>query len=177
MGFARAYMRPVKWGPVRDGFRLCDLGSSFVTGWWRGQAPQPRSGAPKAQGLRAPATRDSFEKIACRLVRHSCVCLSCRFQLIQGEPCWMHAALAAPTYIRSGFEPVPRSLMQHCEGVQGSKGNGTILNRGIFQPCSVPGHTFALDLTNSSSCYSSFHVLPAHQALRTAPCGITPVSR
>jgi len=62
-------MRPVKWGPVRDILGLCDLGSSLVTGWWRGQAPQPRSGAPKAQGLRAPPTRDTLEKIAFRFVR------------------------------------------------------------------------------------------------------------
>jgi hypothetical protein len=30
-----------------------DLDSSWLRIWARGQAPQPRSGAPKAQGLRA----------------------------------------------------------------------------------------------------------------------------
>src|SRR5208282_3154561 len=43
---------------------------------------------------------------------------------------------------------VPHATLR---GVQGSKGNGTILNRGILQPSALPGHTFALDLTNSSS--------------------------
>ena len=46
----------------------------------------------------------------------------------------MRAAHAAPTYIRSGLDPVPRSLMRRREG-KGSKGMGPILNRGVSQPC------------------------------------------
>jgi hypothetical protein len=48
----------------------------------------------------------------------------------------MRAALAAPTYIRPG---TTRSKVPHarCEGA-GSKGDGTILYRGVFQPCRNP---------------------------------------
>ena len=48
----------------------------------------------------------------------------------------MRAALAAPTYIRTG---TTRAMVPHarCEGV-GSKGDGTILYRGVFQPCRDP---------------------------------------
>ena len=48
----------------------------------------------------------------------------------------MRAALAAPTYIRPG---TTRSKVPHarCEGA-GSKGDGTILYRGVFQPCRDP---------------------------------------
>jgi hypothetical protein len=37
---------------------------ALVTDWARGQAPQPRSGAPKAQGLRVRPIRNIIEKIA-----------------------------------------------------------------------------------------------------------------
>ena len=48
----------------------------------------------------------------------------------------MRAALAAPTYIRTG---TTRAMIPHarCEGA-GSKGDGTILYRGVFQPCRDP---------------------------------------
>ena len=48
----------------------------------------------------------------------------------------VRAALAAPTYIRPG---TTRPIVPHarCEGA-GSKGDGTILFRGIFQPCPDP---------------------------------------
>ena len=48
----------------------------------------------------------------------------------------VRAALAAPTYIRPG---TTRSKVPHarCEG-SGSKGDGTILYRGVFQPCRNP---------------------------------------
>jgi hypothetical protein len=44
----------------------------------------------------------------------------------------VRAALAAPTYIRPGStrSKIPHA---HCEGA-GSKGDGTFLFRGIFQP-------------------------------------------
>ena len=62
----------------------------------------------------------------------SMVSLSYGFVPIQGEPFAWRAALAAPTYIRPGStrSKVPHA---HCEGV-GSKGDGTFLLRGIFQP-------------------------------------------
>jgi hypothetical protein len=48
----------------------------------------------------------------------------------------VRAALTAPTYIRPGLT---RSKVPHarCEGA-GSKGDGTILYRGVFQPCRHP---------------------------------------
>src|ERR1700751_2217308 len=70
------------------------------------------------------------------LLSRSCVCLSYGFGPIQGEPFAWRAALAAPTYIRPD---VIRSKVPHarCEGA-GSKGDGTILYRGVFQPCRDP---------------------------------------
>ena len=48
----------------------------------------------------------------------------------------MRAALAAPTYIRPGTTR-PKVPHARCEGA-GSKGDGTILYRGVFQPCRNP---------------------------------------
>src|SRR5258706_11934672 len=48
----------------------------------------------------------------------------------------VRAALAAPTYIRPGTTR-PKVPHARCEGA-GSKGDGTILYRGVFQPCRDP---------------------------------------
>ena len=66
------------------------------------------------------------------------ICLS--FVPIQGEPFGVRAALAAPTYIRPGTTR-PKVPHARCKGA-GSKGDGTILYRGVFQPC----HIHTLDL-------------------------------
>src|SRR6266404_1773483 len=83
----------------------------------------------------------------------------------------VRAAFAAPTYIRPGST---RSKVPHarCEGA-GSKGDGTILYRGVFQPCRDPVTSSTLDLI--SSCYRYLVFVP--HPLRTAPRGTRPVSR
>jgi hypothetical protein len=84
-----------------------DLDSSWSRIWARGQAPQPRSGAPMAQGLRAYLIRTIIEEIAnILLLKRSCVCSSCGFVPIQGEPfaCVRHS----PHQLISGrVPPVP----------------------------------------------------------------------
>ena len=66
------------------------------------------------------------------LLKHSYVSLSYSFVPIQGEPfaCVRHS----PHQLISG-RVQPRSIIPHahCEGA-GSKGDGTFLLRGIFQP-------------------------------------------
>jgi hypothetical protein len=56
---------------------------------------------------------------------------------------------------------------------RGSKGDGTFLFRGIFQPLPGAGHTSTLDLINSFYWYLIF----VRHPLRTAPRGTRPVSR
>src|SRR5450631_4406178 len=60
----------------------------------------------------------------------------------------MRAAFAAPTYIRSGLA---RSKVPHAtsRGRRAPRGDGTILNRGIFQPALAPVTHPTLDLINS----------------------------
>src|SRR4029077_7984954 len=45
------------------------------------------------------------------------------------------------TYIRSGANPYQGPLMQQCEGTQGSKGDGTLLESGHIAATWVHGHT------------------------------------
>src|SRR4029077_2832479 len=71
-----------------------------------------------------------------------------------------------------GEPPVPRSLMQHARA-QGSKGDGTILRRGVLQPCLVAGHTSALE----SVMFLSSSFSESHHSFRAALSGTRPVSR
>jgi hypothetical protein len=114
-----------------------DLDSLLVTDVVRGQAPQPRSGAPKTQGLRVRHIRNIILVIAntsCSIA--PAFCLSCDFVPIQGEP--FACVRRSPHQLISGrVQPVPRSLMRIARA-RGSKGDGTILYRGVFQPCRDP---------------------------------------
>ena len=52
-----------------------------------------------------------------------------------------YATLAAFNLYPVGGKPVPRSLLQQCEGTQGSKGDGTLLESGHIAATWVHGHT------------------------------------
>ena len=112
-----------------------DLDSSWLRIWVRGQAPQPRSGAPKAQSLRCAHIRNIIVEIANIFLLVPPAFVSAMISFRSKRALCMRAALAAPTYIRP-VQPVPRSLMRVAR--RGSKGDGTILYRGVFQPCRNP---------------------------------------
>jgi hypothetical protein len=132
------YVRPKETAPHLDLYEVAAVKGIFRSlmliapgyGFRRAvKSCSPReAGASKAEGAPKSVTSSCkyFPIVA------PCVCLSCSAP-IQGEPFAWRAALAAPTYIRPGV--TPRSKVPHarCEGA-GSKGDGTILYRGVFQP-------------------------------------------
>ena len=116
---------------------LSDLDSLLVTDLGaRSNPAAARSGAPKAQGLRVRLNPQDDRGDRKYFPTQSLLRL---FELFRSDPrraLCVRAALAAPTYIRPGLT---RSKVPHarCEGA-GSKGDGTILYRGVFQPCRDP---------------------------------------
>ena len=111
-----------------------DLDSSWFTDLGARSSPAAAKRCAEGAGLEgAPKSVNLIEEIANTfLLQHSCVSFSYGFVPIQGEPFAWRAALAAPTYIRPGStrSKIPHA---HCEGA-GSKGDGTFLFRGVFQP-------------------------------------------
>jgi hypothetical protein len=81
------------------------------------------------------------------LVSRSCVCLSCDFVPIQGEP--FACVRRSPHQLISGrVQPVPRSLMRIARGAGLQGGWDHSLPRRL-SALSRPGHTSTLDLISS----------------------------
>src|SRR5262249_40130784 len=74
-----------------------------------------------------------------------------------------------------GFYPFQNPSC-NCEGVGAPRWDGTILNRGMFQPCEAPVTHPTLDLVKLFLSVLTF-VTGVHAPLRIAPLGTTPVSR
>ena len=144
----------------------------------------PRSGAPKAQVFTAPSNPQLSRR------DRECLCWSrtplvCSWSdlsaSIQGEP--RCAVRHSPHQLISG-RVLPVAKLPHAtvRGRGAPRWDGTILNRGLLQPCPTPVTHPTLDLIKLLVAVSIFGpwVLPGcevHAALRTAPFGTTPVSR
>src|SRR5215467_2215286 len=91
------------------------------------------------------------------------------------EPIACVQSHAAPTYIRSGLNPVPRSLMLGARA-RAPRGMGPILIRGVSQPCPAtvthPPWNWQVLLV-----FKFGGVGVDQRVLNTAPAGTRPVSR
>ena len=132
-GFS-AYMRP----PLSRVFRWC-LAISIAFGYGCCARSSPAAAKRCAEDAGLEGAPHPLHHIGDRkyfLFDRSCVCLSCDFVPIQGEP--FACVRRSPHQLISGrVQPVPRSLMRIARA-RGSKGDGTILYRGVFQPCRDP---------------------------------------
>jgi len=140
--------------------------------WAHGQAPQPRSGAPKALEGRAHIHNIILAIAITFLFSRSCVCLSRGFVPIQGEPfaCVRHS----PHQLISGpVQPGSKVPHAHCEGAGLQGGWDHSLPRRL-SALSRTGHTSTLDLINS---FSIGYLIFVRHPLKTAPFGTRPVSR
>src|SRR4029077_13857725 len=110
-----------------------DLDSLLVTDLGARSSPAAAKRCAKGAGLEgAPKSVTSSKRSPNILCRSS-------FVELRSDPrqaLCVRAALAAPTYIRPGTSR-PKVPHARCEGGR-SKGDGTMLYRGIFQPCRDP---------------------------------------
>src|SRR4029077_3539928 len=138
------YVRPKETAPHLDLYEVAAVKGIFrplmliAPGYGFRRAVKscsPReAGASKAEG--APKSVTSSCK--CFPIVAPCVCLSCSAP-IQGEPFAWRAALAAPTYIRPGVTPVPRSLMRVARG-RAPRGMGPFSTAAFFSHIEIRSH-------------------------------------
>jgi len=149
-----------------------------------GQPPEPGGSRRKARGVDGEG--------ACRATmvlgpsRRKCKCVSALLLILFArcsssdyvwsiDPRWSPFAMRrSPHQLISGWNRVPyQDPSCIIARAQGSKGDGTILYRGVFQPCRDP-------ITHPPwKRYILFFLFAAifYLLLRTAPSGMTPVSR
>ena len=168
-----AYMR--SWLSRGYSWGVCERWPSLA-GAVRSQAPCRFSGAPKAQGFTAHRTRETIARDRISLVGIAPSGSSCGKGLsrFQGSPVSWVQALAAQTYIRSGIDPF-QGPSCCCEGKQGSKGGLDHSPSRRLSAMRRTGHTSHLGISISAAVGLPVDYCP--QPLRTAPCGIMPVSR
>ena len=130
----------------------------------------------RRRALRRTEPARQSREIAFRWLAFAPVWFDCGRGLsrFQGSPVSWVQALAAQTYIRSGIDPF-QGPSCCCEGKQGSKGGLDHSPSRRLSAMRRTGHTSHLGISISAAVGLPVDYCP--QPLRTAPCGIMPVSR